>query len=406
MTSPAAPATPAAPAVQGGPAGQTLPDGPSVAARLREWRTPIAIIVFVLLAGTVIALLQPSAAVVGYLSPDDTSPAGTHALADILGERGHDVHTVTTVPAAVSAATGGTTLVITSPYLLSHRQLRALGRSPADLVIVEPDEDTLNTLVPRVSLAESQQIGVLIPACRLQAAVLAGAAEMGGPGMRVGPGAPDAAQCYISGGLPTLVQLRSGGRLVTVLSTGTPLSNAHLAQQGNAALAINLLSDAGPVIWLVPQLTLPPAGASPGSRPLTSLVPLAAWLVAIQLGVAVLLTAAWRARRLGPLIAERLPVVVRASETVEGHARLYQSRRARERVATALRAAAIARLAPAVGLPAGAAPEAVIGAVAARSVLDPTRVGELLYGPPPGNDATLVTLASDLDTLEGEVRRL
>ncbi len=66
-------------------------------------------------------------------------------------------------------------------------------------------------------------------------------------------------------------------------------------------------------------------------------MPLAAWLVAIQLGVALLLAALWRARRLGPLVTERLPVVVRASETVEGHARLYRSRRARDRVAATLR---------------------------------------------------------------------
>jgi hypothetical protein len=342
----------------------------------------------------------------GYLSPDDTSPSGAHALADILAARGHDVRTVTTVPAAVSAAGAGTTLVITNPYLLSTRQLRALGRSPASLLIVEPDQDTLTALAPQVTLAGAQQLSTLLPACRLRAAVLAGAADMAGPGLRVGSGTPGAVQCYIADGLPRLVQLTSGGRTVTLLSAGTPLSNAYLARQGNAALSINLLSGGGPVIWLVPQFAPPTAGATPGSKPLASLVPLAAWLVAIQLGVAVLLAAAWRARRLGPLITERLPVVVRASETVEGHARLYRSRGARGRVAGTLRAAAIARIAPAVGLPSGAGPEAVTSAVAARSALDQAGVWQLLYGPPPGSDAALVTLASDLDALEGEVRRL
>ena len=36
-----------------------------------------------------------------------------------------------------------------------------------------------------------------------------------------------------------------------------------------------------------------------------------------QLGVAVVLAAWWRARRLGPVVAEPLPVVVRAAETTE-----------------------------------------------------------------------------------------
>ncbi len=132
-------------------------------------------------------------------------------------------------------------------------------------------------------------------------------------------------------------------------------------------------------------------------------MPLAAYLVLIQLGVALLLTALWRARRLGPLVAEPLPVVIRASETVEGHARLYQSRRARDRVAATLRAAAIGRLAPAAGLPASAAPGAVAAALAARSALDEARVASLLYGTVPASDAALVALASDLDALEGEV---
>ena len=102
-------------------------------------------------------------------------------------------------------------------------------------------------------------------------------------------------------------------------------------------------------MWLVPAI--PPTARPAGTpRSFASLVPLAAYLVLAQLGVALALTALWRARRLGPLVTERLPVVVRASETVEGHARLYQSRRARDRVAAALRAAAAGRLLPGAGL--------------------------------------------------------
>jgi hypothetical protein len=134
-------------------------------------------------------------------------------------------------------------------------------------------------------------------------------------------------------------------------------------------------------------------------------VPLTAYLVLAQLGVALALTALWRARRLGPLVTERLPVIVRASETVEGHARLYQSRRARDRVAATLRAAAAGRLLPAVGLPAGAAPGAVTAALAARSALDEARLANLLYGAVPASDAALVTLAAELDALEEEVLR-
>jgi len=385
-------------------AARSTAAGPAAADRWREWRAPLAIIVFVLLAGTAIALLQPGPAVTGYLSPDAKGADGTHALADILGERGHGVQTVTTAGAAVAAAAPGTTLVITSPYLLTAAELRALSRTPASLVIAEPGPTTLAALAPQVTQDGGAPVSPLPAACTLRAATLAGPADLGGPGLRVRPGTPGVAQCYRSGGLATLVQLRSGGRLITVLSTGDPLTNAYLARQGNAALAINLLSAGGKVVWLVPSF--PPSSASAGgSRSFGSMVPLAAYLVAIQLGVALLLTALWRARRLGPLITERLPVVVRASETVEGHARLYRSRRARDRVAAALRGAVLARVTPAIGLPPAATPAAVTAALAARSTLDEARIADLLYGPAPGSDAALVTLASDLDALEGEVRR-
>jgi hypothetical protein len=397
---------------QGAPAGPVRPAGPVATAtpegaptrRWREWRTPIVVSLVVLLAGTAIALLQPPPSAIGYLSPDDKGPTGTHALADILAARGHDVKTVTTVPAAVGASTADSTLVITSPYLLTVRQLRELGRAPASVVVAEPDQDTLRALAPQVSLSGGASVGPLAPSCPLRAAILAGPADLGGPGLHVTPAA-SIAQCYPVGGLPTLVQIRSGGHLLTLLASGAPLANGYLAHQGNAALAINLLSGRGPVIWLVPQFALPASGATSGSRPFLDQVPLAAWLVAVQLGLALLLAALWRARRLGPLIIERLPVVVRASETVEGHARLYRSRRARDRVAATLRQAAVARLAPAIGLPPTADPPAVTAALTARSPRDQAEIGALLYGPPPGSDAELVTLASDLDALEGEVRR-
>jgi hypothetical protein len=121
--------------------------------------------------------------------------------------------------------------------------------------------------------------------------------------------------------------------------------------------------------------------------------------------IAVLLFALWRARRLGPVVAEPLPVVVRAAETVEGRARLYRRSGARGQAAGALRAGVISRLRSQVGLPRGPRPEAVVDAVSSRTGRPAPDVHRLLYGAAPPDDAALVRLADDLDALEREVRR-
>ena len=83
--------------------------------------------------------------------------------------------------------------------------------------------------------------------------------------------------------------------------------------------------------------------------------------------MAVVVLALWRARRLGRVVEEPLPVVVRAAETVEGRGRLYRAAGARDRAAEALRRGARDRLVPRLGLPAGADREALVGTVAVRT---------------------------------------
>jgi hypothetical protein len=281
--------------------------------------------------------------------------------------------------------------------------LSSLARVRASVLLVQPDPASLAAIAAPVSLiGSSEPIVVTAPACSLPAATLAGTADMGGENLLLGTGTSTEQQCYASTSGPTLVQLRVRGRTVTVLGTGAPLTNARLASTGNAALAINLLPSHR-IVWLVPAAVTVAADATSGPRSFASLVPLAAYLVTIQLAVAALLAAAWRARRLGQLVAEPLPVVVRAAETTEGHGRLYQSRHARAQAAEALRGALRGRLDRAVGLPSGAGQDAVVAALAKRSALSAAQVRELLYGPAPRTDPALVTLARDLDQLEREV---
>jgi len=444
MTTGARPSPPAPASTQGSAAGSapasggepgrsgpphrpaSRPVSPTAGDLWRMWRVPLAIVAVILLGGTVIALLQPGVVVTGYLDPAGTGATGAHAVTDILSDRGDTVIRAITPAAAEAAARetatggaapGGVTLVVTSPSLLTAAQLDGLARVPADRVLIGPDRAALSALAPRVGLLATAPVQALSPGCGLTAARLAGNADMGGVQLALRPKSPPArrgaagraALCYPTGGSASLVRYTAAGRVITVLGSGNALTNGSLAHLGNAALALNLLGAHTRIIWLVPGPGLPgglPGSGEPanGQRSLFSLIPLPAYLVTIQLGVAVLLAALWRARRLGPLVPEPLPVVVRASETVEGHAGLYRSRRARGRAAAALRTAMLARTLPALGLAPDTGAAEVAAAFSARSGSGQARIEAMLFGPVPGDDAALVALAHDLDALEREVR--
>lgn len=363
---------------------------------VRRWRWPVGLALLVLAAGAVIALLQPSQQQLS-LDPSGTGSGGGHALADLLTARGQPV--VREIAGTTAKARPGVELV-TGADQLTAADLDKAARFPGDLVITDPDPAALKVLAPAVTADTGGQAppGVAVPPveapplCNDPVANLAGNIETGGAVLHTA--GPAAATCYPAGGgyfyVRYAARYHGTSRTVTVLGGGGPFTNAELGQDGDASLALNLLRGSGrggaAITWLLPRPGAIPAGTSGGQRSFTSLVPWPAYLVLIQLAIAAALAAAWRARRLGPLVPEKLPVVVRASETVEGHGRLYTARRARMRAAEVLRAAASARIAARTGQP----PDSVTGAA--------------LDGPPPATDTELVALADDLDELERKVR--
>jgi hypothetical protein len=189
-----------------------------------------------------------------------------------------------------------------------------------------------------------------------------------------------------------------GGHVV-LLGSSAVLRNDHLAANGVAALDINAISGnrtVDRVVWLVPG----PGATAGASRSVWQLFPSSVPRVVLALGVVAVLLVLWRSRRLGPVITEPLPVLVRAAELVEGHGRLYRRAGARDQAAAALRAGSKVRLAAHLGLPPAGAPDTLAEAVGARAGWEPNRVAALLGGPVPDDDATLVRLADDLDLLE------
>jgi hypothetical protein len=364
----------------------------------RGWRLPAVLALVVLLGGLIVAWLQPGQGATGYLDPASTGPDGGHALAAILADRGTRV-TRTTSPTEAGQATGS--LLVTNPWLLTAAQLRVLAGTHADVVLVNADKVTVRALAPQVTITGSRRVGTADPGCDLAAATLAGSADLGGS--ELSTALPGAQRCYPKDGHPTLIRYRAGGgHEITVLGTSAPFTNQDLGKLGNAALALNLLSSHQNLVWLTP--TASPTGPPPsGQASFTSLIPKPVWMVTTELIIAVVLLALWRMRRLGPLVPERLPVVVRAAETTEGHGRLYRARRSRDSAAAALREAAIRRVLPVLGLPPDTPPDAIGSAIASRTGENPDDVITAVAGGPPADEATLVSLADRLDELERKV---
>ena len=352
--------------------------GPTLRSVLRTSRGPV------LLGGAALALVIVIALLAGTgtgsrLDPRSYAPGGTHALAQVLRDRGTDFAAVENVE------TGDAVVVLPFPNAMSSSELALLRGSRTRVVVLAPSSETLDVLGGGLREDGREAVEVRSPGCDLPAATAAGRVRLGGTSFRGGD-----TSCYDG----TLVR----NETVTVVGSSDFLTNEHLDEDGNAALALNLLAG-DRVLWVTPA-----AGTGDG-RGLLSLLPDWVRPALLQLGVAMVVLGLWRARRLGRVVTEPLPVVVRAAETVEGRGRLYQVTRSRDRAAEELRGAS--RDAAARHLALGAAPEppAVIAAAAAALARPASEVESLLYGPVPADDAALVGLADALSRFDTEVSR-
>jgi hypothetical protein len=380
----------------------------------RRLRGPLAIVAVLVVAGGVIAVLQ-GRSTGGPLDPESARQSGARALAVLLADRGVEVRRVRTLDDALAAAGADTTVLVTQSDLLVPSQLRRLARADTrHLVLAEPGEEVLSALAPKALTAGPAIPRTREPGCDLPAAQRAGSVRVDGPMYRA-PEAEGATTCYgdvTRGALVRLTDLPPrGDRIVDVVGTSVSFTNGRLADEGNAALALNLLGQNPTLVWYIPSLADVPlpdraeAGAPPN---VLGMLPTGVQFGVAQVAVGVALLMVAYARRLGPVVAEPLPVVVRASEAVEGRARLYHRARARDVAAAALRGATRARLAARLGLSPGTAPEVVAAAVADRTGRPAAEVAQLLAGSgavAPPDDPSLVHLAEALDTLEQEVRR-
>jgi hypothetical protein len=372
---------------------------PTIRQRWRRSRVLVGAGIVVVIGAVIVVLGSGTRG--GDLDPRSFTTGGSHALSVLLAQRGVHVVTATDAATAEQLAVRGSTLVVVFPQLLTTDELGAISSSPADLVVLGAELDEIQGL--GLSVADELDDGgkLRAPNCSLPVATVAGSVQLQGAGYSV----PDRGQgCYPDSDGFALVTFETSGHRVTLLSDGTPFANSSLDKEGNAALALGLLDTHPDVVWLVPPDIAPAAGGQP-TVSLTSLLPSRLKWAFVQLVIAVIVIALWRGRRLGRLVPEELPVVVRQAETVRGRSRLYRRSQSLNTAASALREGTRDRLGRRLGLGPRPQPAALVQAIASRTQEPAAQVQALLYGAMPADDGALVTLARSLTTLEQEVLR-
>lgn len=382
------------------------PDGTGKAKGMWGWlrrHRALAVLWTVVAAALALVLwaqLAPKGDIVP-LSLNNAGPDGARAVTQILGRHGVEVHGVGNFEAAMAALEAGsspTLLLYDGSGFLDAPRLQALAASAERVVLVSPRLQTLAALSSSIRQAGvvPDSSAALEPGCSFPDAEAAGPVS-GESGFLYDGGT----SCYRPAGNAAGVLAVDENRQLTVLGSTGILTNGRLDDLGHAALAIRTLGASPDLVWYLPTIEDLETYSSPQS--LDELAPdwvrfLGPWLVLVALAAI-----AWRGRRLGPLVFEPLPVVVKAVETAEGRARLYHDSRAVDQARDNLRAGTLVRLSGLLRLGTGATAGQVIDA-AAQHLGQPARQIHELVNEHPRTEARLVAWSRELDNLEKEVK--
>ncbi|WP_193598508.1 DUF4350 domain-containing protein [Microbacterium sp. YJN-G] len=363
--------------------------------RLLGWLFVIVLLIGIALLSLRFAVTAPDLS--GSLNPENPGPPGAKALAELVRDQGVEVTTTRTRAATVDALDDGATLVMADPFTLTDEGALALIDRADRTVLLSSSARMLRLL----DLGEDApgDAGVVEAECTLSEFARVGTIEA----QRMFLPAASVDGCFrTESGAAAVLRGSAGDRTITLVEGTHLLSNDALAENGNAALGLALLAQGEPIVWYVPSFADSDiTGEQPGT--LAELTPEWVTPVIITLLLAGLAAIGWRGRRFGPLVAESLPVTVRASETMQGRARLTARAADAAHAGAAIREGTLTRLAARLALSPRASAAEVADAASDRLRVPRTALYDLLGGPTPATDHELVELARRLSELETAV---
>lgn len=376
--------------------------------RRRRWLPPVIVVVLLMAAALGSTVLNRST----HQNTDDLDPAnpgfsGAQGLARTLGNHGVAVSVVRSQRELLDEAIdGATTVVITGTKNLSGRTAKTAlthAASAAGVVMLDADREVTTGMGLPV---DSHLADLTDVAAGCQGAELGESFRLAQAGRAYTPTAKGstAKTCFPDkadgGGAMVSLPSAAGRPPVTLLGDDTLIANGVILDADNAAIALHLFGHSDRLVWYVPSL----ADISAADSTSRSIAP--SWFrpgLALTAS-AVLLLCLWRGRRLGRLVIEPLPVVIRAVETTQSRGRMYRRSRDRSRALAVLQRATRRRLTSYLGLSTSSSVSSLAAASAAVSGRDYDHVLSLLDSAAARDDASLLELANALLALEKEVR--
>lgn len=372
-----------------------------------RWLTPVVVVALLIAAAMTVTALNRSP----LQNEDDLDPAnpgysGAQGLARSLSNHGVKVTIVRSQRELLGQSIdGATTVAITSPNQLSERTARTAlthAASAASLVLLDADREVTAGMGLPVE-SHRAQLTEVVAGC--QGTDVGVGFRLGRADRAYAPTAgPASTTCFpdkIDGGGALISLPATAGRpAVTLLGDDSLITNGAILDADNAAISLHLFGHTNRLVWYVPSL----ADITAADSTSRSIAP--PWFQPglVLAGSAVLLLCLWRGRRLGRLVTEPLPVVVRAVETTESRGRMYRKSRDRARALAVLQLATRRRLTAYLGLSASSPLSSVAAASAAVSGRKYHDVLGLLSSTAAPDDSSLLELANTLLALEKEVR--
>lgn len=370
--------------------------------RWNRWKTLVIIVTCVLLIGFLTTIIRPSGNKIP-MHPQNAEPNGAMALTQILRNNGVEVTVTGSTAEARALADSSTTVFVYDTFVVEPEFFRAVYEAGSDLVIVDPATSTINQLDLGLRLentsAKTTHPDPVDAQCAAPHAQSARQIMSQNSGFSRNEES-DAQLCFTIDGVGPYAA--SSDNRVHLFATPDLFQNENLARFGNAALTIGALGNQEKLVWFLPT-TMQNSPDSQEDSPLLVFLP--PWFTSalVLAGFIAAALAVWRGRRMGRLVSEPLPVVVRGAETTVGLGQVYRRTNEVAHAASAIRAGAALRCAQRLGISPTSSSSDLAAAIA-RAVNRPyEEIAPIFLGPLPTSSADLIRLAQTLDHLESEV---